>query len=268
MTVDHSFARIILDSVVGIDKPWPQVVAAPATVNMTETQLEAAISLGEQIAKGDVDLWALEEASLKVRGIAPKRKPNTTSVTKKRKRPASNGDGLPTSSVGTDGLSSNKTRKQEAAQSWSTFSLVKPGTNVNEEEAEMIPDIQQIIAQSTSIKPFQRQALTLLTQVPRGRYTTYQAISNAMRKQDSQVQSPNQASGHARAVGMAMRNNPYAPTVPCHRMLSSDGRIGGFHGDWEGEGRFYTEKMRLLREEGVEFDEKGRALGEPFRDFN
>lgn len=40
----------------------------------------------------------------------------------------------------------------------------------------------------------------------------------------------------ARAVGQGMRRNPFAPTVPCHRVISADRRLGGFYGAWVGAG--------------------------------
>lgn len=64
-----------------------------------------------------------------------------------------------------------------------------------------------------------------------------------------------------------MRNNPFAPTVPCHRVLASNGMLGGFGGSWGEEGQFAGEKKRLLREEGVKFDGRGKVVGEPFRGF-
>lgn len=266
VTVDHAFARVVLDNAIGIDKPWPQAVDAPATANMTETQLRACISLAEQIIEGSVELDTLEKNSLQFRGLASKQKANMTAVPKKRRRSEIDDDEVPVSKFQSSDADRKQTRKQQAAHDWLSISLIKPGTLVPDEEKEMIPDIQLIIA-SSPMKPFQKAALKLLAQIPRGRYTTYQTISNAMRKDQAETQSSHQASGHARAVGLAMRNNPYAPTVPCHRMLSSDRRIGGFHGDWEREGGFYREKMRLLVEEGIEFDEKGRAFGEPFTEF-
>ena len=71
----------------------------------------------------------------------------------------------------------------------------------------------------------------------------------------------------ARAVGSAMRNNPFAPTVPCHRVLAADGKLGGFGGDWGAEGRFAGEKRELLRSEGIRFDGKGKVVGSPFTGF-
>jgi len=64
-----------------------------------------------------------------------------------------------------------------------------------------------------------------------------------------------------------MRKNPFAPLVPCHRVLAADGKIGGFGGDWGEEGRFASEKLRLLRDEGLKFDGRGKVVGEPFVDF-
>ena len=65
-----------------------------------------------------------------------------------------------------------------------------------------------------------------------------------------------------------MRNNPFAPEVPCHRVLAADGSIGGFHGDWGKDGKYAAKKTELLRSEGVRFDTKGKVVGEPFRKFD
>jgi methylated-DNA-[protein]-cysteine S-methyltransferase len=48
-------------------------------------------------------------------------------------------------------------------------------------------------------------------------------------------------------------------------VLAGDGSLGGFGGEWGEEGKFAGEKRRLLREEGVRFDGKGRAVGEPWK---
>ena len=64
-----------------------------------------------------------------------------------------------------------------------------------------------------------------------------------------------------------MRTNPFSPDVPCHRVLATDRTIGGYKGDWGNGGSYAVEKTKLLDGEGVVFDEKGRAYGDPFRDF-
>ena len=64
--------------------------------------------------------------------------------------------------------------------------------------------------------------------------------------------------GSARAVGRALGKNPFAPQVPCHRVIRSDGHIGGFMG---GEaGPMVARKRQLLSAEGVEFSSAGRLL--------
>ena len=55
-----------------------------------------------------------------------------------------------------------------------------------------------------------------------------------------------------RAVGQAMRCNPYAPKVPCHRVVASDGSVGGFSGKWEPSSKEIKRKIRMLKNEGVE----------------
>lgn len=47
-----------------------------------------------------------------------------------------------------------------------------------------------------------------------------------------------------RAVGSALNRNPYAPEVPCHRVIRSDGSVGGF-------ARGTEQKREMLRQEGA-----------------
>jgi methylated-DNA-[protein]-cysteine S-methyltransferase len=64
-------------------------------------------------------------------------------------------------------------------------------------------------------------------------------------------------------VGSALRNNPFAPLVPCHRVVASNFFIGGFCGEWgqnpnKGDQEsLFDKKKRMLAEEGVFFDDKG-----------
>ena len=72
-----------------------------------------------------------------------------------------------------------------------------------------------------------------LKKVPRGQVASYGDLARA-------VGNPTAA----RAVGSALRINPYAPQVPCHRVVKNDGTLGGFaHG--------INKKKALLREEGI-----------------
>jgi len=65
-----------------------------------------------------------------------------------------------------------------------------------------------------------------------------------------------------RAVGGALRCNPFAPEVPCHRVIATDGFVGGFKGDWEKapSGVNQSMKLDLLREEGVNFTPEGKLI--------
>lgn len=73
--------------------------------------------------------------------------------------------------------------------------------------------------------------------IPRGKVTTYRLIAKKLETKAY------------RAVGNACRNNPYAPRVPCHRVVKSDGTIGGFAGKMSG--KTVQNKVELLRKEGV-----------------
>ncbi len=70
--------------------------------------------------------------------------------------------------------------------------------------------------------------------------------------------------GTARAVGTALLKNPFAPEVPCHRVVRTDGSLGGFHGDTAGPR--LTAKEELLRGEGVPFLATGKVAPDAFAD--
>ena len=74
--------------------------------------------------------------------------------------------------------------------------------------------------------------------IPKGKVTTYGLIARKLN------------TSAYRAVGNACRNNPYAPRVPCHRVVRSDGSVGGFGGKTSGKN--VEKKIRMLRTEGVE----------------
>lgn len=78
--------------------------------------------------------------------------------------------------------------------------------------------------------------------IPRGRVMTYGGLA-------AKVGAP----GGARAVGNVMAGNPFPLIVPCHRVIRSDGSLGGFGGG-------LPMKRALLEMEGVVFDRKGRVL--------
>jgi methylated-DNA-[protein]-cysteine S-methyltransferase len=93
------------------------------------------------------------------------------------------------------------------------------------------------------VTPFQSKVYEALCEVPKGTVTTYGALARRI------------GCGSAQAVGNALRSNPYAPRVPCHRVIAADLSIGGFQGKREGVA--IQQKKALLASEGVLFDEKG-----------
>ena len=64
---DHCFGRIIMDNAVGKDTPWMEKVKSPAYKHMSESQLQACISLGNLILEEKEDLNELNLVSLKLR---------------------------------------------------------------------------------------------------------------------------------------------------------------------------------------------------------
>ena len=87
--------------------------------------------------------------------------------------------------------------------------------------------------------PFHRKVLDKLQEIPRGALISYQALGAAAGAPKS-----------ARAVGNAMHNNPVPIYVPCHRVIASDGAIGGYGGG-------VSRKLQLLRSEGFVFAGSG-----------
>ena len=80
---------------------------------------------------------------------------------------------------------------------------------------------------------FQEKCYKVLKTVPKGKITTYKEIAKALN------------SKAYRAVGTAMNKNPYAPKVPCHRVINSNGNVGNFASGTKN-------KIKLLKKEGIE----------------
>jgi len=87
---------------------------------------------------------------------------------------------------------------------------------------------------------YSRRVLSFLVKVPVGYVTTYSALAKA-------------AGGSARAVGQVMRSNPFAPLIPCHRVVHSDFSLGGYGGEVVGEG--VKMKYAILQREDMGFKE-------------
>ena len=89
------------------------------------------------------------------------------------------------------------------------------------------------------ISPFRKKVYLALLDVPRGETITYGELARRI------------GCRSARAVGQALRHNPFAPDVPCHRVIAADGTLCGFNGHRDGPE--LVRKRRLLSEEGVPF---------------
>ncbi|KKY15328.1 putative methylated-dna-protein-cysteine methyltransferase [Phaeomoniella chlamydospora] len=259
--LDHCFARIILDDVVGEGKsPWTDVLRAPAINNMSEIQLRRCIELGDEILNGTEDLGQLNEKSLNARG---------------KKRPQQMAGGVILEKESESGAKSKKRtmvpdakafdrmtpKKQKSNKQQTSLSFKAKGegdTQFTEHSQDDLKEkhsiILQRIASKDDLTPYRKRLYSTLLSVPTGRYTTYAAMSDYLKSS-------------ARAVGNGMRNNPFAPEVPCHRVLAASGSIGGFGGDWGKDGKNASKKVDLLRNEGVKFDSRGKVYGLPFKDL-
>ena len=251
--LDHCFARVILDAVIGnsasigtVSSPWTERIPSPAVQNMTTQQLEACIELGEAIAAGSADLVKLDQQSLAARG-----KLNT----QKRKSDSQGAASIASRKKKTKATEPNIHQQTDIRSALGLSVPASSSTSFQPPPAAPIPStLASRIRLHPNLTPFRRSVLLALCQVPCGQVTTYQALSNFL------YSSP-------RAVGNALRNNPLAPTVPCHRVVAADMSMGWCVGGWGGVGRFYKEKVALLKGEGVVVGQGGRVGGRVWEGF-
>ena len=83
---------------------------------------------------------------------------------------------------------------------------------------------------------FQLKVWKYLKTIPKGKVKTYKQVAIGINRPKS-----------ARAVANACAKNPYPPKIPCHRVIRSDGALGGY----SGRGGI-KKKLKLLRSENVE----------------
>lgn len=198
---------------------------------MNSQQLEQCIALGQAIVEGTANLAELDEQSLTVRG-----KQKGKGVKRKAEEP-------PPKSMDKK-MKTTKSKIQPDIRTAMGLPLTPPKSPARLSSpsqaapAQIDEALSSKIDSNPSLTPFRRRVLLALCQVPNGQFTTYLAISNFLHS------SP-------RAVGNALRNNPFAPEVPCHRVVAADGGIGGFGGEWGVKGVHNGKKVKLLRGEGV-----------------
>lgn len=102
-----------------------------------------------------------------------------------------------------------------------------------------------ILLLCTFMRSFDERVWQATKRIPRGKVSTYKEIAHAL------------GCRAYRAVGQALNRNPHAPIVPCHRVVASDGTLGGFaHGP--------KKKTAILAKEGVHVS-GGRIIDFPSR---
>ncbi len=84
---------------------------------------------------------------------------------------------------------------------------------------------------------FQIKVWKYLKTIPKGQIRTYLDVARAIKKPKA-----------VRAVANAIGKNPYAPIVPCHRVIRSDGSLGGYSGPGG-----IKAKKKMLKMEGISF---------------
>ena len=82
---------------------------------------------------------------------------------------------------------------------------------------------------------FQLKVWNYLKKIPRGKVKTYSEVAKSIGKPLA-----------VRAVANAIGKNPLAPQIPCHRVIKSDGSLGGY----SGKGGIKTKRL-LLKKEGI-----------------
>ncbi|MBX3655994.1 MAG: methylated-DNA--[protein]-cysteine S-methyltransferase [Ramlibacter sp.] len=98
-------------------------------------------------------------------------------------------------------------------------------------------DLQDLPLDMSGVPPFHQRVYAVARAIPPGRTLTYGEVAAALHEP-----------GAARAVGQALGHNPFAPVVPCHRVLAAGSRGGGF----SASGGVDT-KLRMLLAERARF---------------
>jgi len=101
--------------------------------------------------------------------------------------------------------------------------------------SELIPKKVQdfIIDKMLFVPEFRKKVYRTVKRIPKGRVSTYSEIAKALHRKKA-----------ARAIGFALKKNPFFPVVPCHRVVLSNGKIGGFS-------QGVKQKEKLLKSEGL-----------------
>ncbi|MHB8442778.1 MAG: methylated-DNA--[protein]-cysteine S-methyltransferase [Patescibacteria group bacterium] len=90
------------------------------------------------------------------------------------------------------------------------------------------------VLNSEKLTEFEKAVLIEIMKIKKGSVITYKELAIRIGKPKA-----------FRAVGNALRKNPYAPMIPCHRVIKSSGKIGGYGGSIKS-----IKKTNLLKKEG------------------
>jgi methylated-DNA-[protein]-cysteine S-methyltransferase len=101
---------------------------------------------------------------------------------------------------------------------------------------------------------FEQRVYALVRTIPRGKVSTYGLVAKKL------------GCGSGQAIGQALRRNPYAPEMPCHRVVSSALTLGGFNG--QRDGAELRRKRQMLDDEGVIFTESGEVATQSVFEFD
>ncbi len=95
--------------------------------------------------------------------------------------------------------------------------------------------MQKVDIENLKGTEFQKKVWTVISKIPKGKVITYKELAQKIGRPKA-----------VRAVGNAVGANPLPITIPCHRVVKTDGSLGGY----SGKGGIKT-KIKLLKSEGI-----------------
>lgn len=98
-----------------------------------------------------------------------------------------------------------------------------------------------------SLNDFERKVLVFAKKIPEEKIVTYQSLAWAIKKPKAY-----------RAVGNALSKNPFLIKIPCHRVIKSNGEVGGYR-------LGQKKKLLLLKKEGINFNQNNKITN--FKNF-
>ena len=109
--------------------------------------------------------------------------------------------------------------------------------------------LRQILSGKTSAdQTFSQNVWAVTARIPKGSVATYSQVAKALTCRSY------------RAVGTALHRNPYAPQVPCHRVVGSDGRLVGFAYGLDAKRHLLEQEGIVLQNGRVDLDRYGCEL--------